>query len=90
MAVGLVIATVLAFLQKFTAAGASVGAIVSVGGGVLAWTYQTGSARLGVVDLFACEIATLLQSRRGGRYGATLHRLGPYRLDDDQPTRHQQ
>ncbi len=26
---------------------------------MLAWTYQTGSARLGVVDLFACEIATL-------------------------------
>jgi hypothetical protein len=47
------------FLRQFTAAGASVGAIVSVGGGVLAWTYQTGSARLGVVGLFACEIATL-------------------------------
>ena len=26
---------------------------------LLAWTYQAGSARLGVVDLFACEIATL-------------------------------
>ena len=26
---------------------------------MLAWTYQAGSARLGVVDLFACEIATL-------------------------------
>jgi hypothetical protein len=39
--------------------GAFVGAIGAVGCGVLAWTYQTGSARLGVVDLFACEIATL-------------------------------
>jgi hypothetical protein len=26
---------------------------------VLAWSYQVGSARLGVVDLFACEISTL-------------------------------
>jgi hypothetical protein len=39
--------------------GAFVGAVWAVGCGVLAWTYQTGSARLGVVDLFACEIATL-------------------------------
>ena len=39
--------------------GAFIGAIGAVGCGVLAWTYQTGSARLGIVDLFACEIATL-------------------------------
>jgi hypothetical protein len=39
--------------------GPFIGAICVLGGGVLAWTYQTGSARLGVVDLFACEIATL-------------------------------
>jgi hypothetical protein len=26
---------------------------------VLSWAYQTGSTRLGVVDLFACEISTL-------------------------------
>jgi hypothetical protein len=39
--------------------GPFIGAILIMGGGVLAWTYQTGSARLGVVDLFACEIATL-------------------------------
>ena len=30
--------------------------ILGVGCGVMAWIYQTGSARLGVVDLFACEI----------------------------------
>lgn len=36
-----------------------IGAVGAIGCGVLAWTYQTGSARLGVVDLFACEIATL-------------------------------
>ena len=40
------------------ASGPFIGAIIILGGGVLAWTYQTGSARLGVVDLFACEIAT--------------------------------
>ncbi|HME26656.1 MAG TPA: hypothetical protein VKI44_35920 [Acetobacteraceae bacterium] len=39
--------------------GAFIGAIGAIGCGVLAWTYQRGSARLGVVDLFACEIATL-------------------------------
>jgi len=39
--------------------GVFIGAVISLGCGVLAWTYQTGSARLGVVDLFACEIATL-------------------------------
>ena len=42
-----------------TSSGPFIGAIGVLGGGVLAWTYQTGSARLGVVDLFACEIATL-------------------------------
>ena len=39
--------------------GAFIGAIGAIGCGVLAWTYQVGSARLGVVDLFACEIVTL-------------------------------
>jgi hypothetical protein len=35
------------------------GPALAVLGAVLAWVYQTGSARLGVVDLFACEISTL-------------------------------
>lgn len=35
------------------------GPVLAVFGGVLAWAYQVGSARLGVVDLFACEISTL-------------------------------
>lgn len=39
--------------------GVFIGAVVSLGCGVLAWTYQAGSSRLGVVDLFACEIATI-------------------------------
>ena len=46
-------------LAAIASSGPFIGAICAVGGGVLAWTYQAGSARLGVVDLFACEIATL-------------------------------
>lgn len=34
-------------------------AIVGTGSGVLTWVYQTGSRRLGIVDLFSCEIATI-------------------------------
>lgn len=33
--------------------------VLAAFGAVLAWAYQVGSARLGVVDLFACEISTL-------------------------------
>jgi hypothetical protein len=36
-----------------------IGAVWAIGCGLLAWAYQTGSARLGIVDLYACEIATL-------------------------------
>jgi hypothetical protein len=36
-----------------------VGAVLLICGTILAWVYQTGSKRLGVVDLFACEILTL-------------------------------
>jgi hypothetical protein len=36
-----------------------VSAILAGLGGIIAWCYQTGSARLGIVDLFACEITTL-------------------------------
>ncbi len=54
------------------ASGPFIGAIGALGGGVLAWTYQTGSARLGVVDLFACEIATLC------RVGAVVEMVQRY------------
>ena len=33
--------------------------VLGVVGAVIAWAYQSGSARLGVIDLFACEISTL-------------------------------
>lgn len=38
------------------------GPMLVVLGAVLAWAYQVGSARLGVVDLFACEIDTLCRT----------------------------
>jgi hypothetical protein len=37
----------------------SFGPFLVVCGGIISWTYQSGSARLGIVDLFACEISTL-------------------------------
>jgi hypothetical protein len=36
-----------------------IGAVLAAGGAVIAWAYRTASTRLGVVDLFASEIATL-------------------------------
>lgn len=75
--------------------GAFIGAVGAVGCGVLAWTYQTGSARLGVVDLFACEIATLCRVAAVvdmvPRYIALFH-VGPAApeqpqvIDGDMPT----
>jgi hypothetical protein len=75
--------------------GPFVGAVGAVGCSVLVWTYQAGSARLGVVDLFACEIATLCRvaavvdmvpryialfdARRG-------EALPPHAVDGDMPT----
>ena len=47
---------VLASLGKF---GTFFGPVLAVLGAVLAWAYQTGSARLGTVDLFACEMDTI-------------------------------
>jgi hypothetical protein len=47
---------VLAFLAAFIGLLATVIAVV---GAICAWAYKVGSARLGVVDLFACEISTL-------------------------------
>jgi hypothetical protein len=36
-----------------------ISAVLAGAGGVFAWCYKTGSERLGIVDLFACEITTL-------------------------------
>ena len=46
------LSNIVKFLDKF---GPTLGVLAAV----IAWAYQKGSARLGVVDLFACEISTL-------------------------------
>jgi hypothetical protein len=74
--------------------GAFIGAIGALGCGVLAWTYQTGSARLGVVDLFACEIATLCRvaavvemvRRYVALFDAGPHVAQPHDIDGEPPT----
>lgn len=73
--------------------GFFIGAIGAIGCGLLAWTYQTGSARLGVVDLFACEIATLCRvaavtdmvPRYIGLFGAGHEAGVPRGVDGDMP-----
>ena len=45
--------------EKFPDAVVPFGAVLAALGGMIAWCYQTGNARLGIVDLFACEITTL-------------------------------
>lgn len=35
------------------------GGVIAVSGAIIAWAYRTAAQRLGVVDLFACEIGTL-------------------------------
>ena len=52
LAADLIITAVRDFLELFAP-------VLAVFGGMMAWAYQVGSARLGVVDLFACEIDTL-------------------------------
>jgi hypothetical protein len=46
-------------LHAVVASFGYLGTILGVFGAIVAWAYQTASARLGVVDLFACEIGTL-------------------------------
>jgi hypothetical protein len=46
------VATAVSFLTFFSP-------VFVVFGAIVAWAYQVGSARLGIVDLFACEISTL-------------------------------
>ena len=55
---------------------------ISVYGLVLGWAYQAASKRLGIVDLFACEIATLCRVGTifdiGDRYAVILEQGGCY------------
>jgi hypothetical protein len=57
-----VVVLVLYFFGKSGMSGEEwkiVGGAIALGGAVLSWTYQTGSKRLGVIDLFACEIGAI-------------------------------
>ena len=65
------------------AAAAFVGLLatgVAVVGAICAWAHKIGSARLGVVDLFACEISTLcrvtLVTDTVGRFIARIEQAG--------------
>jgi hypothetical protein len=46
-------------ITEFREALVPFGAVLAALGGIIAWCYKTGNARLGIVDLFACEITTL-------------------------------
>ena len=65
VSVGLSFVSVLAALANavyhsdITSVTAFVGAVTLAAGTVLSWSYQTGSRRLGVVDLFASEISAI-------------------------------
>ncbi|HLM98688.1 MAG TPA: hypothetical protein VK335_05375 [Bryobacteraceae bacterium] len=50
------------WLMAATGVLTSFGPVLAVFAAVLAWAYRAGSARLGVVDLFACEIDTLCRA----------------------------
>jgi hypothetical protein len=47
------------WLESFKFAFAYIGPALPIYGAIIAWAYLSASGRLGVVDLFACEIATL-------------------------------
>lgn len=47
------------FLAVLKSTGTYIGPAIPIYGAVIAWTYLSGSSRLGIVDLFACEISTL-------------------------------
>jgi hypothetical protein len=49
----------MSFVDYIVTQHAVFGGITAVLGLVLSWIYQTGSKRLGVVDLFACEISAI-------------------------------
>jgi hypothetical protein len=47
------------FLAKFFDTPSYPSAVIVACGAIITWAYQSASARLGVIDLFACEISTL-------------------------------
>lgn len=47
------------FGDSLFAVSSLIGPVIALACGVTAWAYQSGSARIGIVDLFACEIGTI-------------------------------
>ena len=62
------------------------GPVLGVFFAVVAWAYQAGSARLGVVDLFACEISTLC--RVGTILDTVLHLVEKFDRGPPAPSGH--
>jgi len=62
--------------ELFTTLTPYMGPIVAACVGIIAWAYRSASTRLGVVDLFACEISTLC--RVGTIFDLGEHYVGQY------------
>jgi hypothetical protein len=70
--------------SKGTTTIAFLSSIATFSGGIMAWVYLTASKRLGVVDLFACEIATLC--RVGTIFNAGQQRVATFKRIDERKT----
>lgn len=68
------------FVKVIAVTSGLVATLVAALGAIGAWAYKVGSTRLGVVDLFACEISTLcrvtLVTDTVGRLMARIERAG--------------
>ena len=62
------------------------GPAVTVFGGVIAWAYLAAASRLGIVDLFACEISTLC--RVGTIFDVGKHNVDAYHSKGDAAEKH--
>jgi hypothetical protein len=75
-----------------TGIGAIFGGAFALAGGIIGWAYQAGSLRLGIVDLFACEITTIcrvctivdLTRRHVDAFNADLPKSGDTRISQDE------
>jgi hypothetical protein len=75
-----------------TGIGAVVGGTLALAGGIIGWAYQAGSSRLGIVDLFACEITTIcrvctivdLTRRHVDAFNADLPKSGDAQISQDE------
>jgi hypothetical protein len=61
--------------------------VLSVVGAILAWVYLAGSTRLGVVDLFACEISTVCKVTT--IIDAVQRQIGRFREGPPSPAGHE-